>query len=112
MLVEFTYEFCRFHADLLLPAVPGDWRLALLVRGAQSRPWRLALGPRDAQFDTEYNLASSDEWERAIASSGDAEADAFELLARFYDLFGMPESLIPFSDNRRITPGALIALSR
>lgn len=111
VLVEFTYEFCRFQASVLQTAIPGDWRLGLLVRGGVSRPWRFALGPRGAHFDHEYKVASSDSWEREIAASGDAEADTFELLARFYDLFGLAEALIPFADDRRITPDALRDLS-
>ena len=108
VLVEFTYEFCRFQAMMLHPAIDGSWKLALHVLGAQSRPWRLALGPRNGNFDSEYKEASSDDWLKEITGTSQAESDAFELLARFYDLFGLPEALIPFSSDRRIDPDGII----
>jgi hypothetical protein len=110
VLVEFTYEFCRFEMGVLAPVIPGTWDLALIVRGAQTRPWRLALGPRGADFDYDYRMASSDEWAKEIVATGEPEADAFELLARLYDLFGLAESFIPFATDRRIDPQQLLAL--
>jgi len=112
VLVEFTYEFCRFQSLILQRHAPGTYRIAMFVRGTQSRPWRLLLGRRDADLDIDYHEPSSDEWEREVLSSGEPETDAFETLARFYDLFGLPESSIPFSHERRIVPEEIVNLSR
>jgi len=111
VLVEFTYEFCRFQNAVLQGAVEGSWDLALTVRGAQSRTWGLQLGPRNTMIESDYSPASSDAWLRTIPSTNNPESDAFELLARFYDLFGLPESAIPFTSDRKIDRSALIALS-
>lgn len=108
VLVEFTYEFCRFQAMTLGPAIESRWTLALHVLGAQSRPWRLALGPRNAHFDLDFREASSDDWLKEIEAASDPESDGFELLARFYDLFGVSDTLIPFSEDRRIQPDEII----
>lgn len=110
VLVEYTYEFCRFTSSALAPAVGTDWSLVLLVRGARTRPWRLVLGPRNASFTDEFRLPSSDDWERHVVASLDPERDAFEVLARFYDLFSLPESEIPFSQDRRVNPEEIVAL--
>lgn len=111
VLVEFTYEFCRFQSTVLTGVVQGPWLLALCVRGAKTRPWRLALGPRGAQFDVDYHQASSDDWEREVPATENPERDAYQLLVRFYDLFGLPESLIPFIADGRVEPDELKALS-
>jgi len=96
-LVEFTYEFCRFRAEHLAPLVAGPWLLAIHVVGARSRPWSLSLGRTSAftwNFD-DATPATDDDWLKAIDATDDHARDAFELLVRFYDLFGRPESDIP-----------------
>lgn len=113
-LVEFTYEFCRFTAEQLVPAVETGWRVGLLVVGAKTRPWSLQLG-RGSAFDWSSNgssPASTDDWLKRLPASGDPARDAYQLLAHAYDLFGQPESAIPYVSAGRVDVDAILALSQ
>ena len=104
-LVEFTYEFCRFHKDVLQPHVPpSEWHLAVLVRGAQSRPWSLHFGrwaDREAQ---------SDEWIEVIEAGEDPAVNAYELLRRVCDLFVLPMNELQFVRDGRVDQQAILNL--
>lgn len=105
MLVEFTYEFCRFETSVLMKHVRGGYRMARFLSGVRrAASGGSPLGPRGADFGVDYRAASSDEWVRELTAIGDPEFDAFEMLSRSYNLFGLPESLIPFNENRRVVP--------
>lgn len=111
VLVEFTYVFDLFHHQVLAPVVPGPWRLGQVVLGARSRPWSMLLGPRaNYAFHDEGRPPSEDIWVQTVASSVDPAFDAFALVARFYDLFGVGERDIPFAIGNRIDPEQLLSL--
>ena len=102
-LVEFTYEFCRFHTEVLQPHVPpSNWHLAVLVRGAQSRPWSLRIGRWPHQ------QAQSDEWIEVIEAGEDPAVNAYELLARVCDLFGLRASDLQFVRDGRVDVQAIL----
>ena len=104
-LVEFTYEFCRFHTEVLQPHVPSStWHLAALVRGAQSRPWSLHFGrwaDREAQ---------SDEWIEAIEAGEDPAVNAYELLTLVCDLFVLPMNELQYVRDGRVDQQAILNL--
>ena len=107
-LVEFTYEFCRFQTTVLGPEIRSAWELALIVRGARSRPWSLRLrlpwNKMDLSRPQAYgNEAQSDEWLQMIDANEDHAANAYQLLARVCDLFEQAESdLAPFVKDGRV----------
>ncbi len=104
-LVEFTYEFCRFHTHVLQPHVPqSDWHLAVLVRGAQSRPWSLHFG---RWADQE---AQSDERIEVIEAGEDPAVNAYELLRRVCDLFVLPMDELQFVRDGRVDQQAILNL--
>ena len=103
-LVEFTYEFCRFQTAVLQPTVQSKWNLAVLIRGAQSRPWSLRLGAERSLSQE----AHADEWVEAIEAGEDPAVNAYELLARVCDLFGLPESDLRFVRDGRVDEQAIL----
>lgn len=105
-LVEFTYEFCRFQTAVLQPTVQSKWNLAVLIRGAKSRPWSLRLGATRSLSQE----AHADEWIDVIEAGEDAAANAYQLLARVCDLFGLPEGHLRFVRDGRVDEQAILDL--
>jgi len=112
VLIEFTYLFCLFQHVALSAAIDGTWRLAIVVCGAESRPWKLRLGPRGHVFAGELRPPSADTWVKKLVSTDDPGRDAYALVARFYDLFGVGEGQIPFVADGAIDPDQLRNLGR
>ncbi|MDQ6946022.1 MAG: ATP-binding protein [Actinomycetota bacterium] len=113
VLIEFSFVFCKFVHDVLAPAVDGEWQLGLVVLGAHSRPWKLRLGPPSTHpWPNELRDPSDDEWVRTAHSSGDPGRDAYQLVARFYDLFGLGENQIPFATGNSIDPDQIRNIQR
>lgn len=109
-LVEFTYEVCRFQRQILMPRIQGDWQIAVCFIGAKTRPWRPTFGgPHD--FADELHPASADDWLKVIRCGSDAETDAYQLLARAFDLFGVSEQQIPYTTDGRVDPTKIRAVT-
>lgn len=112
-VVEFTYEYCRFLADQLIPRVDNDWDLCVFVLGAKSRPWSLQLGHGSA-FDhfPDARPAVTDDWLKIVRWSEDAARTAHQLLVQLYELFGQPDTTIPYIQEGRVDADAIIAQSK
>lgn len=94
VITEWTYLFCRFVADVLSPRVDGGWALTIGLRGALSRPWGLRM--RKGQWSgshvgwiDEGSPAGFDDWRDQVSASLSAERDAYALLSRLYNVFGL-----------------------
>ncbi len=107
-LVEFTFEFCRFVTSSLQPEIESAWKLALLIRGAQSRLWSLRLGlpwiEHDWMRPDSYGLEPhSDEWSQVIDATEDSAANAAQLLGSVCALFAQSQdNLAPFVQDGRV----------
>ena len=116
-LVEFTYEFCRFVTSALQPEIKSGWQLALLIRGARSRPWSLRLGlpwiANDWLRPDSYGYEPhSDEWSLVIDATEDSAANAAQLLASVCALFAQSQDdLAPFVQDGRVDEDYIKSLS-
>ena len=99
-LVEFTYEFCRFQTEVLQPQIASQWHLAVIVRGARTRPWSLRLG-RPAQE------AQWDDFIEIIEGGEDSAEDAYRLLSHVCDLFGRSATDLRFVSSGRVDVEAI-----
>jgi hypothetical protein len=102
VLAEYTFEFCRFVAQELMPRLQDDaWRLISAGRLARSGLMPLVLPGRDG-LGAGLHEAILDTWDEIVTASGDYEQDAFALLERTFEMFGLPSESIPFSAHGRV----------
>lgn len=104
-LIEMTLEFFRFvHQELKPRAGEGSWRFFVRCRRFQSGRVVLSPGWSERGLGLEQpKEASSDEWTKRFGSEQDPARDAFLALSKVYGLFGLGESVIPFTVDGRVS---------
>lgn len=106
VLVEFTFEICRFvHYALRPHKETSGWRYEVRCVHFRSSGVRLGPGaPRQFPRPTfpSFEVASSDNWRKSIDSRDDAGKDAFAVLSAVYALFSLGEQDIPYRVDARI----------
>jgi hypothetical protein len=112
VLVEFTLEFFRLVHSALVPRIRGPWLFGVRCRGFLSGQLRLApdfhtkvLG----LFDENTNRASSDDWWRSFIDQNESlpGMNALGALRSVYQLFGLPPSVIPFTEESEVSEEAI-----
>jgi len=105
-VVEYVYEFLRFVYEVLAPRVPsGRWTFRMVATGWKSLRGGLTLTPGRAEeaWHQTRQPASGDRLDDQIEGTGSMERDAYTLLERFYGLFGLPATAIPFTANGSVS---------
>lgn len=111
VLVEWTYLFFKFIAECIKPSIDGPMRSAARLRGAKSRPWPLRMiGGSTVEFWQDGQPAGIDDFYTELEVSGDPERDSFLVLRRVYSIFGLDESLIPYTVDGRVDPAMIQAI--
>lgn len=112
VLVEWTYLFCLFIEQCMAPNVADDWRLAVRLPGARSRPWTLTLEPgRSRNLFPEGNPPGMDDWFAEFDWTGHADTAAFAVLGGVYSLFGHGTDAIPYTSEEAVDPDQIRAAS-
>jgi hypothetical protein len=110
VLVEYTFEFCRFVAEELLPRLEDrDWMQAVSIQRARSGEFPLYLGAQNV-LSRQVDQAIVDSWSREFEMTGDPERDAFVLLEAVYQRFQRGPERIPFGADRLIPRSAIVSI--
>lgn len=112
VVTEWTYLFCRFVADVLAPRVTGGFTITIGIRGGRSRPWALRMrqgqwSGRPSGFFDDGSAPGMDDWRESLAASLVPERDAYELLARLYNLFGLSVDDLEIIRNAAVDADAI-----
>ncbi len=104
VLVEFTLEFFRLVHSALVPRMRGPWLYGVRCRGFQSGQLRLAPDfPQSVigYWEENTKAASSDDWWRSFVDEDESlpGQNAAKALRFVCQLFGLPPSAIPFTDE-------------
>lgn len=118
VLVEFTLEFAGFvHRRLKPLAASGVWAYRLVclrfqegtgVKLGRGRPPGPAEDP--GHWLSSLRLATANEWKKSFNGEATAGRDAFLALRRFYQLFGQPETTIPFVQDGEVSEQLIVSM--
>jgi|GEM_PF-2689211 len=112
VLIEFTLELCRFAHKTLASHGLQQWSYHVECRNLKKSSVMLHEGAPGRWFNEDEVLASSDSWAKTIDNPNDAESDAFRILTSIYALWGLPESGIPYTKDKRVSIAALKELNK
>jgi hypothetical protein len=115
VITEWTYLFCHLVSDVLAQRVDGPWAMSIGIRGANSRPWGLRMragqwSGRQAVFFGDGNPAGMDDWSYELEPQMDPSRDAYALLERLYEMFGLSVDDLEIVTNHAVDVEAIAAL--
>ena len=110
VLAEYALEFARFVHLELGPRLNGPtWTLGVVARNLKSGIPMPYVPSNPHEWMHQAFLPVIDNAVETFPSTGDVEVDAYELLRLLVQLFGLPESLIPFVTDGRIRAETILA---
>jgi hypothetical protein len=112
-LVELVNDFFRLFNDVVVPAsgcTHDCWSGSLLALEMQRG--RAQLMPGWSRYPDDEETATSDDYRRTFALTGNADRDTYNALVLLYALFRLGPETIPFCRDRAFSPAVFAEETR
>lgn len=109
VLVEIIFEFTKFVEEILEPAGLTNWEYCLDIRNFKAHNVTLYSGRPGGFFDN-LSHASKDEYTKVLPRDADYSHATFKILTEVYAFFTLPDSSIPYVNNKQVTKESILAI--
>lgn len=103
VLVEVFFEFVRFVHQQLHTFGLNDWEYCVEAKNLKKNNVYLYGGAPSSFNAFDITIAQNDSYLRVFDRLKDYPEDAFKTLANAYELFALPDKVIPYASDKKVT---------